>query len=213
MEQFNQKEFEENLRKIMDGELTKTQLAQQMHIDPRKLDKMIQQLHTTNFQLYLQFTAKCPIKPKTTEHIDYEALVIYILKNEITLQQAVAKFGVGERTIRRQIDALENTSPEIYELYKATSPYRSAKKSYPEDIAEQINELKIKAVIVEDGVNKKMDFLKNVIEEYDEKCKTMPHEEAAKQMGITTSRIAQYRTRLKVFQTQQKAKSEKEMEL
>ena len=81
-EKLEQIERGKRIKYIRENELkmSKVKLAKELETDPRTLDNKIQEVSVTNPKLYNEYVRTLPYKQKGIDHIDYEALVIYMLK-------------------------------------------------------------------------------------------------------------------------------------
>ena len=104
MIKISQKEFETKIQDVIDGKTTRTRLLSELHTDRINLNNKIQELVIYNPKLYEAFINKFPYRPVKYTHIDYEALIIDILKNGYTRREwDVVYEGVSSRTIQRKI--------------------------------------------------------------------------------------------------------------
>lgn len=88
---------------------------------------------------------KKEVKPKQYSHIDYEALLIYIMKNHISMEQAIEELNlnIARSTIVRNINKIKKEDKEnsIIDLYQNIYTPNSQKKELPEFLKNQIDEL------------------------------------------------------------------------
>lgn len=96
------------------------------------------------------------IRPKQYTHIDYTALLIYVMKNHISMEQAMIDNGLSEiakSTITRNLQKIEKEAIEgqeeyeIIELYKNKYLANLQKSIMPEEIAQAIEDLPNKKVV------------------------------------------------------------------
>ena len=94
------------------------------------------------------------VKPKQYTHIDYEALLIYIMKNNITVDKALEVFGldIARSTVIRNIRKLkeQNKGNEIISLYQKKYVPNMQSKTLPIALQEKIDLLPNKPVIIQD---------------------------------------------------------------
>lgn len=181
MKNISKDEFKQAIRRLINGEITKVKLAKELETDPRTLDNRIQELSATDPELYDEYVDVLPYKQKGIDHIDFEALVIYILKNGCTADEAAQEFGVSRRTISRRINDLENK--ELREMYKEVADNRKHGRNNGVELDRKISELEPREVI-KGGVNdrRKRELLA-IESRFNKLCETMDKTQAAKTMG------------------------------
>lgn len=150
MKNISKDEFKQAIRRLINGEITKVKLAKELETDPRTLDNRIQELSATDPELYYEYVDVLPYKQKGIDHIDFEALVIYMLKNGCTADETAQKFEVSRRTINRRINDLENK--ELREMYREVADNRKHGRNNGVELDRKISELEPREVI-KGGVN------------------------------------------------------------
>ena len=110
MKEISQEEFEAGIQDVIDGKTTRTELMEKTwHMGADKLNTRIQELAVYNPELYRAFDIKFPYRPREYTHIDYEAVIIDILKNGYKRRDWDDIYEVDSRTITRKIhDIFEN---------------------------------------------------------------------------------------------------------
>lgn len=211
MKQISQEEFERCIEMLVDKKITKVKLAKELETDPRTLDNRIQELVVFNPELYGRYLEVMPYKQRTLTHIDFEALVIHMLKQELTVDEAASKYDISPRTIRRRINELENT--ELVELYREVADNRKHRKQDSIEIREKIELLEERQFIL-GGINDKREQeLLKVEAEYYKLCQTMGKREAAIKMGYgDRDRVFKLLNELYKIKIEKKAKEEKNNE-
>ena len=68
-----------------------------------------------------QYIKKYPYKPKENRNINYEALIIELLKDEKDVLKIQEKYSIAERTYRRNVKKLETTNNRLYLIYKKST--------------------------------------------------------------------------------------------
>ena len=181
MKNISKDEFKQAIRRLINGEITKVKLAKELETDPRTLDNRIQELSATDPELYDEYVDVLPYKQKGIDHIDFEALVIYMLKNGCTADETAQKFGVSRRTINRRINDLENK--ELREMYREVADNRKHGRNNGVELDRKVSELELRAVI-KGGVNdrRKRELLA-IESRFNKLCETMDKTQAAKTMG------------------------------
>lgn len=181
MKNISKDEFKQAIRRLINGEITKVKLAKELETDPRTLDNRIQELSATDPELYYEYVDVLPYKQKGIDHIDFEALVIYMLKNGCTADETAQKFEVSRRTINRRINDLENK--ELREMYREVADNRKHGRNNGVELDRKISELEPREVI-KGGVNdrRKRELLA-IESRFNKLCETMDKTHAAKTMG------------------------------
>lgn len=181
MKNISKDEFKQAIRRLINGEITKVKLAKELETDPRTLDNRIQELSATDPELYYEYVDVLPYKQKGIDHIDFEALVIYMLKNGCTADETAQKFEVSRRTINRRINDLENK--ELCEMYREVADNRKHGRNNGVELDRKISELEPREVI-KGGVNdrRKRELLA-IESRFNKLCETMDKTQAAKTMG------------------------------
>ncbi len=181
MKNISKDEFKQAIKRLINGEITKVKLAKELETDPRTLDNRIQELSATDPELYYEYVDVLPYKQKGIDHIDFEALVIYMLKNGCTADETAQKFEVSRRTINRRINDLENK--ELREMYREVADNRKHGRNNGVELDRKISELEPREVI-KGGVNdrRKRELLA-IESRFNKLCETMDKTQAAKTMG------------------------------
>lgn len=148
MKDIKQEEFEQRIRDILEGKCTRADLIKELKIDRITLNNEIQRLYVYNQELYFQFIAKFPYKPREYTHIDYEAMLIDIMKKGYTKKEAAEQYGIHDRTITRKAHQVGKEKPELENLYREVSYYRKHKYKLPQELQEKVNCLEEKEVFI-----------------------------------------------------------------
>ena len=144
------------------------------------MDNKIQELSATNSELYSEYVRALPYKQKGIDHIDFEALVIYMLKQELTIDEAAAKFNISRRTISRRISELANR--ELANMYREVADNRSHKRDNGIELNRKISELEYRDVVI-GGVNdRRRNELLAKEARFNKLCETMKRADAEKNM-------------------------------
>lgn len=187
-----QENFEELVRKIIAGELTRKEIAKEYHISARRLNLIITELSKTNPKLYQEFIAKFPYKPKEITNVNFVELTKQIMKEKQEIEVLSVKYGVSTRTIRRRIshmkgskeidESTEMTLDEIYDLYKR---YREEELSL-EDI-EKIETMHVGIVQdTKEVVEHRRRFLEDLINKYHQYIdQGIPKKQVAEKLGYS----------------------------
>ena len=169
MIQISQEEFESKILDVIDGKNTRVELIAELKIDRSTLNNKIQELVVYNPKLYKRFIEKFPYRPREYSHIDYEALLIDILKKGYKRREWDDIYEIDSRTITRKIHAIEKTNPELINLYRKVSKYRKMQKKIPSDLQDQINLLEEREIYIAGIYDKKREELLSEEKEYQEK--------------------------------------------
>lgn len=148
MIKISQKEFEDKVKSIINGECTRNELIKELKTDKVTLNNKIQELSIENPDLYLEFILKFPYRPRKYTHIDYEAMAIDIMKRGYSSRQAEEEYGISRKTIKRNVEKLEQKNPRLYQLYSAVMHYRKIQCELPENIQSEIVALESKEVFI-----------------------------------------------------------------
>lgn len=131
-------------------------------------------------------------RPRKYTHIDYEALLIYIMKHDLTGEQTSEEFGIHRVTISKKVKELEEKAKKeenkelskIISLYKEyTSYHRSHKGQMNKRTQFVIRMLVEKPVFIKGKLDNTMENLHQREEAL--KQSENNYTQAAKQLGIT----------------------------
>lgn len=182
MKNLSEEEFADAIKRLISGEITKVKLAKELQTDTRTLDNKIQELSVANPELYGEYLKTLPYKQKGIDNIDFEALLIYMLKQGRTADEAADKFGVSRRTISRRINTAENK--ELVRMYREVADNRKHGRNNGIELNKKISELEYRDVII-GGVNDRRKAELLAIEaRFNKLCETMDKGQAAKVMGF-----------------------------
>ena len=148
MKEMSKEEFYEEIRSVIRGKNTITKLAKELQTDFRTLNNKIQELSVYNPELYNEYVEKFPYKSKSRDDIDFEALAIEIVKENMTMQAVEKKYNVGERTVRRRIEELKKENPYLYAIYKEVKGNIKHSKENSPELQSKIGDLVSRAVKV-----------------------------------------------------------------
>lgn len=114
MKELTRQEFEQQIERVIRGEISRKKLAKELETDIRTINNKIMELSTENPDLYSKFVEKYPYKPKEIK-VDIEKIAIMVIRYGI--QKTAENVGISERTISRKVKKLEKTNPELYKIY------------------------------------------------------------------------------------------------
>lgn len=116
MKEISQEEFESKIEEILNGNISRIKLCEELQTSMRNLNNKIMGLSSTNPELYERFVTKFPYKPRKIDIGSADDLAIYVIQHGLT--QAVREYGISTRTITRKINELKETNPELYRIYR-----------------------------------------------------------------------------------------------
>lgn len=169
MIQISQEEFESKIQDVIDGKTTRVKLLLELKTDRITLNNRIQELVVYNPELYQAFIEKFPYKPREYTHIDYEAIIIDILKKGYRRREWEDVYEVGSRTITRKIHDIEKTNPDLILLYREVSKYRKRQRELPRNLQIEIDKLEEKEIFLGGIYDKKREELLAQESEYNKK--------------------------------------------
>ena len=177
------------LEKYANKEISMTSLVKTLQTDYRTLNSKILRLSVDYPELYEKIVKNNPYSQKNRSDIDYEALMIYILKNHMTVQDAAALFNVSEKTIRRRVKEEKEKNPELYKLFKSVIR-RGRTSNDREQLKGEIDKLEYREVII----SKRNEHRKEFLLQFEEKFNSLvsenkTKEQAAKEMGYTLNYV------------------------
>ena len=184
MIEISQKDFEAKIQDIIDGKTTRANLIIELKIDRVTLNTKIQELSVYNPELYRAFVIKFPYRPREYTHIDYEAVIIDILKKGYKRRDWDAIYEVDSRTITRKIHDLEETNPDLVALYREASMYRKKQMVLPPHLIDRIERLQSKEILLGDVCdNKRAELLEMERKYTNARIEGKGAEEASKIVG------------------------------
>jgi len=108
------------------------------------------------------------IRPKQYTNINYEALIIYAMKNRVSIEKAILENGlnIARSTVARNIE--KKPDNEVFKFYKEIYVPNMQKKESQEYIQGKIDEFQRGKVKKEEEIAelyKKLIYMKNIIEQ------------------------------------------------
>lgn len=184
MKEIPQDEFEAGIQAVVEGKTTREKLMENWHMGADKLNTRIQELKVYNSKLYEKFIKKFPYRPREYTHIDYEAVVIDILKNGHKRREWNDVYGVDSRTINRRMYDVEASNPELVALYREVSEYRKKQMQLPQELVDRIEGLKSKEIFLSEVCDNRRAELLERERKYNEAIlQGMGATEASKKVG------------------------------
>ncbi len=174
MIEISKEEFENSILDLINRKITRVELAKKLHTDTRTLVNMIYQID--NEQLLKQYIEIYPYKPKENKNINYESLVIEMIKNAMSAKDMQSKYDIAERTYTRNINKLKQSNDRLYKIYKSyIKGYLSS-----EDM-EYINEMSKEKVIYTTNIQERKAELMYLFMKYEELLQQGLNKEQASQ--------------------------------
>lgn len=195
MKSVSSEEFEQYIIEIIEGKRSQKQTAKELETDLRTFYKAIQKLSITNPELYCSYVKACPYKPKESKNVKAIDLAYEVLKGEKTMQQIADDYGTSVRTMRRRIDTLKTSEDpierELYDVCKEICYNNMHSQKNSLTVEEKAQELRniLKDKISKEKLNNVEEKRRTMAEakaKYDEYCKTMTKDAAAKKVGWNT---------------------------
>ena len=125
MKDLSEQEFEAQIERLLNGEISRKALAKELNTDIGTLTRKIVELSDTNPELYLRWVEKFPYRPKNT-NIKEEELAIAIINDG--LQQTIERLRISKMTVSRKIRKLKDINPELYRLYRKRKIFNVGRK-------------------------------------------------------------------------------------
>lgn len=190
MIEISQKEFESKIEDLISGKISRIKLAKVLETDIRTLNnKIIQEISTNNPDLYIRYIEKYPYKQKKRDDIDFEALVIEMIKERIFTIDAASEYKVGVRTIQRRVNQLEKENPYLINIYKQVKSSNKNNTALPIEVEEQIAKLVRRPVIITEKNSTRKTQLEEIERVFNNRCNFVSKQEAAESMGTSMNRI------------------------
>jgi len=209
MIKISQGEFGEKVKEVIRGEKTLIGLCKELQTDERTLIQNIILHSAYDPEVYAEFVEIHPYRTRQREDIDFEALLIEILKQGMTSKEASKKYNVGVRTIQRKVEKLRKTNPELVEIYKQAKQNNKKDQPYSTLLIMQIDDLIERPVIIGEINGQTEKRLEEIEKIYNERrLEYSTKEETAKSMGFTPNMLYKmlnqlYRIKIEKIQKQQ----------
>lgn len=190
MIRISQGEISEKIREIIRGEKTLIGLCNELQTDERTLMNNIILHSAYEPEIYAEFVEVHPYRTREREDIDFEALLIEILKQRENSIDAAQKYKVGVRTIQRKANQIKETNPVLYKIYKEAKDDNKHGRAHSYELTEQIDMLVSRPVIIGEINGKTEKRLEEIERIYNERMEQYPtKEEAARSMGFTPNQL------------------------
>lgn len=190
MIRISQGEFGQKVKEVARGQKTLTELCKELETDERTLIQNIMLHSIYDPEVYALFIETHPYKTREREDIDFEALVIEILKQRMTTEEAAEKYKVGVRTIQRKVEKIKDTNSELVKIYKQAKSHNKYDQSYSPQLMKQIEDLVQRPVVIGEINGQTEKRLEEIERIYNERMlEYSTKEEAARSMGFTPNRL------------------------
>lgn len=190
MIEISQKEFITKIQELLTGRTSRIKLAEELQTDIRTLNnKIVKELSINAPDLYIEFIKKYPYKQKERDDIDYEALVIEMLKTGMYTEDAAQKYNLGVRTIQRKVNKLEKENPYLIGMYREMKELNKHGSKVPLQLEESISKLVQRPVKISEPNATRIKQLEETECIFNNRCNFLTKEEAAKSMGMTINTV------------------------
>ncbi len=189
----SKEEFDGYIEDLINEKYSKADLLKILQTDYRTLNNKIQDLAISNPDLYLRYIKKFPYRQKERDDIDYEALVIEVIKTGIYAQDIASKYGISVKTVQRKVAKLEKDNPELIELYRLVrqnNKINAPSGAITPEVREKIDLLVRRPVKISDVNDSRREHLLEIEKLfYERKMQYGTVAAAARSMGTTPDRI------------------------
>lgn len=212
MIKISQEDFEEKIEEVLSGKVSMDVLIAKLKTDSRTLNnEIIVRLSINNPELYKKYVEQRPFRAKERNDIDYEALVIEMVKESMLTSVAAEKYGIGERTIRRKVKELEKINPSLISIYREVKKNNKNNITQSKKLQAQIDELVSRPVKISDINENRKKELEQIEKTFNERYEIYgSKEKAAQSMGLTANRIYKLLNELYRIEIEEDTKSFKE---
>ena len=186
----SQKDFESKIQDLISGKTSKVKLAAELRTDIRALtNKIIRDISINNPDLYIEYIKKYPYKQKERDDLDFEAMVIEMIKERTLTVDVANKYKVGVRTIQRRVNKLEEENPYLIEIYKKVKSSNKNNTPLSIELEEQIAKLVRRPVILTEQNSTRKKHLEEIERIFNNRCNFLTKQDAAESMGTTMNKI------------------------
>ena len=183
MKQISQEEFEGYIRELINEKTTKTAIAKKLETNIKKVNYMIDELATTNQELYMELLEKDPYVPRDT-NVDPAALAIEVIK--YGRRDVAQDVGISIRTINRTVNKLKTTNQTLYELYRKrrNKMNKSEKAAFMKAVDSEAEKLGYGTIPVRESVEDRLKEVKEILAKFEALVDSgMTYRDAAKKLG------------------------------
>lgn len=193
MKKIKQQEFERLVREIIEEGRSIESVVKELQTENRTFNNKIQELSMTNPELYREFIAVHPYKPKERKDINIRGFIIEALKSDYTIAEMCYRYGISYRTITRRITQLKKSDNQadvdLYNIYKSVAKKRSTSRKPTLEETRIIDSLDREEVKGISDIERKRKELLELERQYQDLSLQFGKEEAAKRLGYTQNRI------------------------
>ena len=204
----SQEQFEELVRRVINGEVTRKEISKEYHISERKINFKITELATKNPQLYQEFISKFPYRPKTITNINFVELAKKIIKEGNQIGILAEQYDISTKTINRRIKEMKNsgiiddltglTQGEIYDLY---IKYRTGELSFEDE--QFIESMQVGTIIEKEKSDDRREYLEGILSKYYQYiAQGMSKAKAARMLGFEYPDMYKKEEELKRIETE-----------
>lgn len=206
MKKISMEQFKSEVLKLINGKTTRKKLARELETDIDTINRKITTLSEVDNSLYQEYVKRFPYKPKSRTDIDFEALMIEIMKSGDTVQAASDKYGISVRTISRKVNKIKKENPDLVELYKIYTDTKKRGKKLHIFYEEKISEIPSKPVVLSELTEGREAELEKTLQDFERLVfeEGMSKAEAARRLGFDD-----YPTVWKKYETLHRIKIEK----
>ncbi|MCI9063728.1 MAG: hypothetical protein HFJ17_03910 [Clostridia bacterium] len=178
----------EYLEDYADKKISLAYLKDILETDYRTIQNKIIGLSITHPDLYYKIIVNNPYRAKERTDIDFEALMIYIMKNRLTTIKATKIFNISRKTIQRRVNKIKSSNPDLVDLYKKYTNSNRFGINISKKMCEEIDNLEEKPVIIGKINEDREKYLLEVEENFNNLVLGgMSKDEAAKKIGLNSS--------------------------
>ena len=190
MIKLSEAEFEAKIQDVIAGRMSRVDLAKELQTDIRTLNKkIIEEIGVNNPSLYIEYIKKFPYKQKERDDLDYEALIIEMIKNRTHTVSAAIKYNIGIRTIQRKVNAVEKENPYLVSIYKEIKKNNKNNMPISLDLQEKIDQLVSRPVRISEVNRTRKMQLEEIERIFNNRCQYVSKTEAAESMGMSMNQI------------------------
>ena len=186
MIKISEAEFESKIQEVIDVKISRVDLAKELQTDIRTLNKkIIEDIGVNNPSLYIEYIKRFPYKQKERDDLDYEALIIEMIKNRTHTVSAAIKYNIGIRTIQRKVNAVEKENPYLVSIYKEIKKNNKNNMPLSLDLQEKIDQLVLRPVKISEVNSSRKEQLEEIERIFNNRCQYVSKTEAAESMGMS----------------------------
>ena len=188
MKEFKEEDFLNDIVCYAKNEISLKELIKKHKTDYRTMHNKITKLAETNPDIFKLVVDAHPYSEKKKKHIDFRALMIEIMKDGITVQEAADKYEVSVSTIQRRVKEISRTDPEFAKFYRKCIHNRKTGKENKKELREELSRYEYGQVIISDINEDRENELIRLKDEFDKLVESgISKNKAAKKLGVPSS--------------------------